>query len=360
MKLRHLLLGSVLALGSATAAEAAITTPTGWYLSLGAGANWVEDGRIDEFTSGVLTTTNQFSWDTGYIVAGAIGYDFGNNWRGEFEVAYRHNDVDRFCASFSQPTCGSTIGGANMWELSQMINVLYDFPVGGNWELSVGAGVGGNLVVFNPGPSGNFDSSNLGVDADDYVLAGQLIAQVAYRIAERWQLYLDYHFMFMDDPDLQDPTQVSETWEIEKTEHSLLLGVRFDLQREGAPPPPAASPVAPPESPKEFIVFFGFNKANLTGEAARVVADAAEAAQESGAPILIVGHTDTSGSQAYNLRLSLRRADAVKGGLIQNGVPAEMITVSGKGEDEPMVQTGDGVKEPQNRRAVIILRIQMD
>ena len=105
-------------------------------------------------------------------------------------------------------------------------------------------------------------------------------------------------------------------------------------------------------------MFFGFNKANLTAEAARVVADAAEAAQENGAPVLVVGHTDTSGSQAYNLRLSLRRADAVKGGLTQNGVPADMITVSGKGEDEPMVQTGDGVKEPQNRRAVIILRIQ--
>ncbi len=352
MKLRILMLGTVAALGSVTAANAAITTPTGWYLSLGAGMNWIPDGDINEIQTGVPETgqPNNFSWDSGFVASGAVGYDLGH-WRVEFEVGYRQNDSDGFC------TTGSCfVGSTDVWELSQMVNVLYDIGLGGNWEASVGAGIGGNLVVINP--QSVFDSSGSSLSADDYVFAGQLMAEVGYRFAERWEAYLGYRYMFMGDPEFQDPGDAFEVWEMEKSDHSLLIGIRMDLQGEGMAPPPPPPPAAPMERPKEFIVFFGFNKANLTAEAARVVADAAAAAQETGAPILVVGHTDTSGSQAYNLRLSLRRADAVKGGLVQNGVPADVITVSGKGEDEPMVQTGDGVKEPQNRRAVIILRIQ--
>jgi outer membrane protein OmpA-like peptidoglycan-associated protein len=142
---------------------------------------------------------------------------------------------------------------------------------------------------------------------------------------------------------------------MEKTDHSLMVGIRFDLQRDGAPPPPPP-PQMPAKSPKQFIVFFGFNKSNLTPEAMRVVEDAAAAAKEYGtASIVIIGHTDTSGSASYNIRLSLRRAQAVKDGLAANGIPASMISTSGRGETELMVQTGDGVKEPQNRRATIDL-----
>lgn len=344
-----LLAASAMAIGIvASPAQAA----TGWYFQLGAGVNWIQDGSVDERTvGGALSTADQFNYDTGFVVASAIGYDWGR-WRAEFEVAYRHNDVDGFCSTFG---C-STIAGADVWELSQMVNVLYDIPLGGRWSASVGAGIGGNLVVMNPGGSGNFDSSNLGIEADDYVLAGQLIAQAAYQLSDRWQLFLDYHFMIMDDPKLQDPTG-PEYWEMEKTDHSVMLGVRFDLQRDGsAPLPPVVDNTPPPKAPKQFIVFFGFNKSNLTAEAARVVADAAAAAKEYGsASIAIVGHTDTVGSNQYNQRLSMRRAEAVKSGLQSNGIPAGAITTAGRGETELMVQTGDGVKEPQNRRATIDL-----
>ncbi len=356
MKMR-VLFSSIIALGLSTAAQAAMTTPQGWYLDLGAGANWIEDSEIRQIDTGLLEpgSPDQFSWQTGYIALGSIGYRF-NFWRVEFEVAYRQNDVDTFCNTFDPCLTGLDM---DIWELSQMINVFYDLPLGGNWTASVGAGVGGNLVTFSPDPTAEFDVTGAGLRGDDYVLAGQLIAQIAYQLSERWELYVDYHFMFMDDPDMQDPGETREHWEVEKTDHALLIGVRFDLQGEGAPPPPpppAAPP--PPGEAREFIIFFGFNKTNLTAEAARVVGDAAAAAQESGAIVLVVGHTDTSGSQSYNQELSLRRADAVKAGLVQRGIPAEMISVEGKGEDEPTVNTGDGVKEPQNRRAVIILRIE--
>ena len=69
--------------------------------------------------------------------------------------------------------------------------------------------------------------------------------------------------------------------------------------------------------------------------------------------ILVVGHTDTSGSVKYNIRLSERRAKAVADALVGAGVQQTALSVDWKGKSEPAVQTGDGVKEPLNRRATI-------
>ncbi|HEX3674738.1 MAG TPA: OmpA family protein, partial [Rhizomicrobium sp.] len=71
--------------------------------------------------------------------------------------------------------------------------------------------------------------------------------------------------------------------------------------------------------------------------------------------ITIVGHTDTSGSTAYNQRLSVKRANVVEEALVDLGARREAISASGVGETDLAVQTADGVKEPKNRRAVITL-----
>ena len=74
------------------------------------------------------------------------------------------------------------------------------------------------------------------------------------------------------------------------------------------------------------------------------------------ARITATGHTDTSGPESYNMALSLRRANAVKDALVRNGVPAQAITVVGMGEKGLLVQTGDNVREPQNRRVEIVIQ----
>ena len=342
MKIKSLLLGTIAALAASSTAHADYTTPTGWYMSLGAGANWIEDGDITRFDDGAFGSAQELSYERGYIIAGAIGHDFGR-WRTEFEVAYRDND----CENDACPPSSSHTD-AEIWELSQMVNVLYDIPLGGPWSASVGAGVGGNLVVYQ----------EQGInDIDDYVFAGQLIAQAAYQFADRWHAVLDYHYMIMDDPDMPLSDFPGQSYTLEKTDHSLMLALRFDLQRDGAAPP-QPKPVDPPKSaPKQFIVFFGFNKSNLTAEAQRVVTEAAAAAKEYGsAAISIVGHTDTVGSNEYNMRLSMRRSQTVKDALVSLGVAPETISTGGRGEAELMVQTGDSVKEPQNRRATIDLQ----
>ena len=309
---------------------------------MGAGANWIVDGDYRSYSSsGSLTESGELNFESGYIVAGTVGYDFGRNWRVEFEVAYRDNDVDTYCTSSGDCNDADT----QVWELSQMVNVLYDIPLGGNWEASIGAGVGGNLVVVK-----EWDS----LEMDDYVLAGQLIAQAGYRLSDRWQAFADYRYMIMDDISALQLSSPLDVGEFEKAEHSLMVGLRFDLQRDGAV---QERPRPTGDAPKQFIVFFGFNKSNLTAEAARVVTEAAAAAKKYGsASISVVGHTDTVGSNDYNMRLSMRRSQAVKDGLMANGIAADMITTGGRGEAELMVQTGDSVKEPQNRRATIDLK----
>ena len=92
----------------------------------------------------------------------------------------------------------------------------------------------------------------------------------------------------------------------------------------------------------------------ITPEAQAVLQDAAKhAVDDHATKEVVVGHTDTSGSVAYNMRLSERRAKATADGLVSLGVPAASLDVSWKGKSEPAVQTGDGVKEPLNRRATI-------
>jgi OOP family OmpA-OmpF porin len=102
------------------------------------------------------------------------------------------------------------------------------------------------------------------------------------------------------------------------------------------------------------MVFFDWNKSNLTPEALKLISDAVAAAKKEGAKqIRIVGHTDTSGSPAYNLKLGQRRADAVAAQMVRLGVPAAAIATSSVGQKDLLVPTPDNVREPQNRRAVI-------
>jgi outer membrane protein OmpA-like peptidoglycan-associated protein len=99
------------------------------------------------------------------------------------------------------------------------------------------------------------------------------------------------------------------------------------------------------------------DRPNLTAQTLSSICQVAQAPKTKGATrITVIGHTDTSGPERYNMALSLRRANAVKDQLVRDGVPATAITVIGKGKSEPLVRTGDGVREPQNRRVEIILQ----
>jgi len=117
-------------------------------------------------------------------------------------------------------------------------------------------------------------------------------------------------------------------------------------------PPPA---VAPAPAAHSYMVFFDFNKSDLTAQAVQIVDQAAKnAAVEKVTELTVTGHTDTVGSDAYNMRLSRRRAESVAAELEKQGVPANEIAIVAKGKRDLLVPTGDGVREPQNRRVHIV------
>jgi hypothetical protein len=107
--------------------------------------------------------------------------------------------------------------------------------------------------------------------------------------------------------------------------------------------------------PHSYLVFFDFNKSNLTAAAIKIVDQAAaEAAAGKAAQLTVTGHTDTVGSDAYNMRLSRRRAESVAAQLEKDGIPSGEIEIVAKGKRDLLVPTADGVKEPQNRRVSIV------
>src|SRR6185437_741907 len=118
-----------------------------------------------------------------------------------------------------------------------------------------------------------------------------------------------------------------------------------------------APPVVAPASsvPKSYLVFFDFNRSDLSSQAVAIVDDAAKNAISNNVSRLeVTGHTDTVGSDAYNMRLSRRRGESVAARLERDGVPSSEIEIVAKGKRDLLVPTADGVREPQNRRVQIV------
>lgn len=106
-----------------------------------------------------------------------------------------------------------------------------------------------------------------------------------------------------------------------------------------------------------YLVFFDFDSSTVNAEGISVIESVVAEFQNGQINgINVVGHTDTSGSTAYNEKLAMRRSNAIKGELIARGVPAGVVTTSGAGENDLLVQTQDGIREPANRRGVITFK----
>ncbi len=144
------------------------------------------------------------------------------------------------------------------------------------------------------------------------------------------------------------------------------LGVTFKYRFNGArapmpapepAPPAAATPVPPVTEARTYLVFFDWDRADLTERATQIVAAAAAASTHvQTTKIQVSGYTDLSGTAAYNQKLSVRRAKAVEKELEHDGVAANEIAIHGYGESSPLVPTAKGVREPQNRRVEIVLQ----
>ena len=107
-----------------------------------------------------------------------------------------------------------------------------------------------------------------------------------------------------------------------------------------------------------FEIRFDFDKAVIKPEYEDVIRQLAEVTQANrNVKISVVGHTDTSGSQAYNYALGGRRAEAVQKMLIERGIPASQIVAVSAGEEDLKVPTPDGVRNAENRRVRVVKEV---
>lgn len=123
-----------------------------------------------------------------------------------------------------------------------------------------------------------------------------------------------------------------------------------------------ASDVSPalshePPSPATYVVYFELDSTRMTAASRAPMEQALADIRRRAAPqVWLFGHADRAGDEARNLRLSRQRAEAVAALLQQVGVAAEVMTTRAYGEQQPLVATDDGVREPRNRRVVITIR----
>jgi outer membrane protein OmpA-like peptidoglycan-associated protein len=343
MKSKLILLGTVAGLSILSAANSNAHNQ-GWYVGIEAGANWIDD-TDNAFRDGTPVELDVLSFDTGWAALGTIGYGFERNWRLEFEAGYRQNDIDTFFVDNAP-----RVGTFDEWTF--MANVVYDVPLADRLDLNIGVGAGVDFADFE-------DSA--GINDDDWNFAYQAIIGLSYELTDRLDLTLAYRYLNVDSPSFAGTRlRNTESYDLDDVEkHTVTVGLRWDLQEDETPivAPPPPPPPQPAAEPEQFVIFFGFNKCNITAEADAVLSEAASAAKTTGAAsILIVGHTDTVGSNSYNQKLSDCRASAAKSGLVSKGINEGQISASGRGETELLVKTGDNVKEPQNRRATIDLQ----
>lgn len=317
------------------------------YLGLGAGAAFEHDSSFS-----VGTSRNSVDYDWGWGAEAALGYRFGNGFRTELEVAYRgNNDVDSVSGALIPSK-----GDSSSW--AAMLNVLYDVDVFDNERFMpyVGAGFGAIRSQYdNVGPALGLATS---IDDSSFDFGWQAMAGLTYQATDMLDVYAQYKYTSAINPDYNAiaVSNVSGDYDVS----TIVAGIRINFN----PPPPAPAPVAAAPEPmpapepmtsRNYIVFFDFDRYDLTPEAREIIRQAAADAKAGNAIQMDVrGHADRSGSDQYNQRLSARRAEAVRQELARNGVNISAIQTSAVGEREPLVPTRDGVKEPQNRRAEIM------
>lgn len=119
-----------------------------------------------------------------------------------------------------------------------------------------------------------------------------------------------------------------------------------------APPPPA--PVAAQKVTYAADAFFDFDKAVLKPEGKSKLDELVNNIQGVNLEVIIaVGHTDSVGSAAYNQRLSVRRAEAVKAYLVSKGIEKNRVYTEGKGESQPVASNANAAGRAKNRRVEV-------
>jgi outer membrane protein OmpA-like peptidoglycan-associated protein len=363
MRLRDAMLATVFL----TAPVVAMAQPiTGLYVGGGVGLHAPQDPNVTSYGRGYGTGRLQLDENFGFNSNLAVGYGLGNGFRFEIEGNFARSGVNHVLG-----TPFPTLGNGTVRNYGVMANALYDLDVGVPWIFPyVGAGAGYQWTTLNSltavAPGGGFSS---GTSATSGSFAWQAIIGASFPVPNVPGLSLTADYRFMDilgggkyDGLVDNGGAVSSSVlkMHNQFDHDVVFGLRYAFNTPRPPAPPMApTPVAAPAPApaRSYLVFFDWDKAELTDRAKSIVKEAADnSTRVQVTRIEVNGYTDTSGKPSYNQGLSVRRAQAVAGELVRDGVPQSVINIQGFGDTHLLVATGPGVREPQNRRVEIIIR----
>ena len=335
---------------------------TGPYLTLEGGA--VKQERVEVTSTAGAVHTDRFK--TGWEAGAAVGYDFGH-FRLEAEGFYARSSPREQERLLGTPLPNGTFTEADglagrTSTYAGMGNALIGLGHWGGIKAYVGAGAGYAHVHLSEAlpTTGLINDSNSG-------FAWQGLAGLTVPISHNVDLGVRYRYF---RPDGADTFRYSDgtSRQTKLRSHSLLATLTFNFGN-AAPEPepvpePAAAPLALPQAPQAplpvacnhgpYIVFFDWDKFDVTPEAASILDNAIQAYGNCGTVgIMLAGYTDSSGSPRYNLGLSTRRDEAVQSYLTGHSIGAGSINSQSFGETNQRVPTADGVRELQNRRVEI-------
>jgi OOP family OmpA-OmpF porin len=350
-------------LAGSSMAQTSSSSSSSWLDSFDAGGSWYVGAKIggNWMARDVGVRTNAFAapiegsatFNDGYIGAIQGGYAFNSGISFEIEGADRYNAVSRV-----HPYTGNGRGALQNYAV--MGNAFFNIPLEsfGLTDMPITPFVGLGIGVADAAPH-NIRADGMPYPAyiggnDRWGFAYQAIAGLSHRLTDDIDLSVEYRYFNRNDEN--NPRGITTDYGA----HSALLGIKYSFGRtvsheEVQQTPYVAPPVPRPAVPSRYLVFFDFNKSDLTSDARRIVDTAATNAKNTKVTRLeVTGYTDTVGSDAYNMRLSRRRAESVSAELQALGVPASDIAIFARGKHDLLVPTADGVKEPQNRRVQII------
>ncbi len=341
---------------------------TGPYISLGAGVDFLQDEVVKPY-GGSGPLERDFRFNPGPAGNAALGFGLGDGLRLEVEGDYAHSHLNGVKLSSGLP------GGAggNEPQYGGFVNLAYDFNLGLPVFPFVGVGAGYQAIELDRVGSGRTGFSlDPQLSPTEGAFAYQGMAGLSYPVIGIPGLSLTAEYRLtgvITPPPYQRGQYPVDENGVERIglatlnnifNHEALIGLRYSFGAPPAPPAPSppASVQAPPAPPatRTYLVFFDWDRADLSERARQIVAEAAAASTKVPTTRIDVnGYTDLSGSPAYNQRLSVRRAESVEAELVRDGVPKDEIVVRGFGESDPLVPTAAGVREPQNRRVEVIL-----
>jgi len=348
----HLLAASAIALPGAVLAQ----NVAGPYVSIGGGVDLLRTEIISQ-NDGSGPGKQAVIVSPGAVGEGAFGYRLGKLFRLEIAGDYNHGGA----------SVASRHDAGGQTQFGGFVNILYDFSLGLPVSPYLGLGAGYQVVGLDPGTVGPAGPTRT---PEEGGFAYQGIAGLSYQLSAVPGLSITAEYRMMGvltPPPVQPGTEnvlesgmprVNSALVSNVFNHEALFGLRYAFGAPAAPPAAPAAVATPPVSPpsRTYLVFFDWDRAELSTRGRQIVAEAAAASTRvQTTRIEVNGYTDLSGSAAYNQRLSARRAESVAAELVRDGVSQSDITTLGRGETNPLVPTAQGVREPQNRRVEIIV-----